>query len=170
MEENYRLWLLLHLFLDLLAENGNEDVSIWDYFVFGQALQILLAVFLKSFLLWRITHPLAFNPLIPTPPEMFWQLPSATISFTVIFAYVSLITSANWTTKNCQSKQDVDKVYIRQWTVDNIRTNTMVTLCSKTAQNMFMLSSAQYKKRARRGSVLQVTCGLPVQNEISSQL
>ena len=46
--------VLLHLFLDLLAKNGNKDVSIREYFGFSHVLHFLLAVFRNSFLLWEI--------------------------------------------------------------------------------------------------------------------
>ena len=36
--------------------------------------------------------------------------------------------------------------YIRQWTFNNARTNTMVTSCQKNARHVFMLASDQYKK------------------------
>ena len=38
------------------------------------------------------------------------------------------------------------KFYIRKLTVDNVRTNTMVTPCQKNARYVFMLSLYQYLK------------------------
>ena len=45
------LTVLFHIFLDLLTDNGNEYVLIWDYFGFSHALHLLRAVFRNSFLL-----------------------------------------------------------------------------------------------------------------------
>ena len=41
------------------------------------------------------------------------------------------------------------KIYIPQWTVDNIITNNMVTPCQKSARHVFIFSTDQYKKVAQ---------------------
>ena len=49
--------------------------------------------------------------------------------------------------KKTASRNNISiKFYIPQWTVENMRTNTMVTLYQKNAWHVFMLSSDQYNK------------------------
>ena len=45
------LTILLHIFLDLSSEIGNEDALIQDYFGFSYALHLLPEVFWNSFVL-----------------------------------------------------------------------------------------------------------------------
>ena len=50
------------------------------------------------------------------------------------------------------------KFYVRKWTVDNVRTNTMMTPCPKNGERLFILSSDQYKKsrKARFSTAVHV--------------
>ena len=51
------LWLLLHLFLNLLTDNENRDVPIQEYLEFSHALYLLPKVFQNSYLLRKIANP-----------------------------------------------------------------------------------------------------------------
>ena len=62
------------------------------------------------------------------------------------------------------------KFYITQWTVEDDRTKTMVTPFQKNARHFFMYSPDQYKKRAKRGSVMWGTCVIPDQKQIFTQM
>ena len=149
MEEQYPLWLLLHLFLNLSAENGYEDVPIWGYFGFSHALRLLSAVFRYSFPLWIISDPLSLQAA--NTDALFknrQQLPSAAISLAGFLRMRPWHHQQTEQQQNCQSEQDLMKFYIRKWLVDNVRTKTMVKPCQKNLRHVFMFSLYQYKKSA----------------------
>ena len=103
------------------------------------------------------------------PCENCRQLPSAAISY--------FLRTRPWhqqkteQQKNCLSEKDVDQVLYS--TMDGRRSQNKQhsdTVPPK-ARDVFLCSlQMNIKKRARRGSVLRDTCGLPDQNEISTQL
>ena len=75
------------------------------------------------------------------------QLPSAGISSAFFFAYASLTSLANWKTKKTASRNKMlIKFYIPQWTVDNVRTNNMVTPFQKKRATCIFFSTDEYKK------------------------
>ena len=43
------LTVILHIFLEYSAKNGNEDVPIWEYFVSSHALRLLPVFFENHF-------------------------------------------------------------------------------------------------------------------------
>ena len=128
-------------------------------FGFCHVIHLLPAVFRKSFLLQRISDLLALQAAHTDAPwKNYRQLPSAAI-LSVFFLSVhvpDIIIKLNNQKTASRNKMSIN-FYIPQWTVENTRTNTMVTPCQKNARHVFMFSSDQYKKCARRGSVLQAT-------------
>ena len=130
--KKYPLWLLLHLLFDLLAENGNKDAPIGDYFEFIHALHLLPVVFRDSFLLRIIAEPLAFQAAHTyNPSKNCRQMPSAATS-SEVFCVRIIDTIGNLINKKTASRKKMSiKFYIRQWTFVNVRTNRMVTLCQK---------------------------------------
>ena len=99
MEEQYPLWLLIHLFPDFSAKNGNEDVLIWEYFGFSHALHFLLAIFGIHLRCTEFSTLFPFEPLILTPPAKIVDncLP---LQFCPRFFPYALLTSlAIWKTK-----------------------------------------------------------------------
>ena len=95
----------------------------------------------------EIEEKVPLKPLILTPPAKIVNscLP---LGFHQQFFFVRVRDiicklknkkSASW------NKMSI-KLYIPQWTVDNVRTNNMVTLCQKSARHVFMLSTDQYIK------------------------
>ena len=92
---------------------------------------------------------LPFEPLILTPRGKIVDdcLP---LRFCRQFFFVhvpDIIGKMNSKKTASQNKISI-KFYIRQWTVENVRTNIMVTPCQKTTRHVFMFSSEQLKKSA----------------------
>ena len=105
-----------------------------------------------------------------TPCKNCRQLPSTGISL-AFFLYVSLTSSANWKTKNCQSEQDVDQVLYSKmggWQCENKQHGDTVP---EKARGMFLCPlQINIKKRARCGSVLWSACVLLKLELFSTQL
>ena len=131
MEEQYPLWLLLHLFLDFSAENGNKDVLSWDCFGFSHALHLLLG---------RISYPLYLQDAhTDAPCEDFRQWPYSGISLAVFLHTRSWHHQKSEKQKNASWNKISIKFYISKWTIENSRTNTMVTLCQKNVTCSYVL-------------------------------
>ena len=115
---------------------------------------------------------LPFKPLILTSPEKL-----STIFFRCNFVgsffcvrVPDIIRKPN-NKKTASRNNMLIKFYIPQWAVDNIRTKTIVKPCQKNPRGIFLCYfQINIKKAARRTSVLQATCGLPKENENSTQL
>ena len=166
MEEQYPLWLLLHPFLDFLAENVNKDVPIRDHSWFSRALHLLTTVFWKYVLLRIIAEHLALQaPFTDTPYKNCWQLPSA-----AIVSEFFLRTHPRHHQKNEQVKTaSRNKMFIKfiflsmdGWQCQNKdHANTV----PKNLWDMFSCYIwINIKKRAGLGSVLQDRCWLHEQN------
>ena len=137
MEEQYPLWLLLHLFLDLWAKNGNKDVPIRYYFRFSHAIHLLQAFFKSVFT--------AYNKQPSFPPSHSYCHPLRKL-LPIAFRWHfigSFLRTCSWhhrkseKLKNTSWNKMLINFYIRQWTVNNARTNTMVTPCQKNCTTRF---------------------------------
>ena len=140
-----------------------KDVPIWDYFGFSHALHFLPMVFRNSFSLRIITGPLALQAAhTDAHCKNYRQLPPAAISLAVFFAYTFLTSSKILKTKKtaCQNKMSI-MFYIRQWMVDNSRTNTMMTPYPKTVRRVLCSVQINVKWLTIRGALLKAKCGLP---------
>ena len=142
----------------IISDSATRSTSCWRFFNicfrFGESLTLL-----------------PFKPLILTPPAKIVdnRLPLQFFRKFFFLRIPDLIRKLNNNKTASRNKMSI-KFYIRQWVVKNVRTITMVKTCPKKVQHAFMFSLDQYKKRAWCGSVLQVTCGLPEKNQISSQV
>ena len=172
MKEQYPLWLILHLFLDFLAQNGNKDMPIREYFELCHAFHLLPTIFRNSFSLRRIADSISLQASHTDTP---WKIVDNCLPLWFRCHFFGarvpdIIIKLNNNKKVPVGTNFWIKFYIRKWTVDNVRINTMVTPCQKT-RDMFVFSiQINIKNHAMSGSVLQATCGLLRQNEISTQL
>ena len=152
MEEQYALWLLLHLFLNLMDENGNKTCrfrTISDSATHSTSCQKFFEI---HFHCGESPTLLPFKTLILTAPvkivnnclplQFCWQFS---------FAYMSLISSENWITKNHTSwKKTSIKFYFQIWAFDNVITNTMVTPCQNKRETWFYVLFISINKIAPR--------------------
>ena len=143
MEEQYPLWLLIQLFLNLSAENGNEDVPIWEYFGFSHALYLLRRFFGINLFCGESLTLFPFKPLILIHPAKIVNNCLPLRFRQKFFAYVRVpdIIGNLKNKKTASWNKMTIKFYIWQLTVQNSRANTMVTPCQNNARHVFMLSS-----------------------------
>ena len=160
MEEQYPLWLRLQLFLDLSAENGINDVPIWEYF------RILSCDPPPSGGFSEIVFVAEnLRPSCPSSRSYWRPLKKlSTIAFCCNFVGIFFKRTRPWhhhkteQPKNCQSEQDVDQfLYSAMDGRKYQNKHHGDTVPKKNARHVFMFSSDQYKKCTRRGSVLQAT-------------
>ena len=146
-------------------------MPIWDYFGSSYALHLLLAVFEINFCCRESPNSLPFKPLILTPLAKIadkWLL--------LQFCWQFVLRTRPWhhqqtEQKDCQLEQDVDQIlYLAMDGGQCQNKDHGDTAPKKRATCVYVLLRSIYKKRARRGSVLQTTCGLPEKNKISSKL
>ena len=114
---------------------------------------------------------LPFKPLIMTLPAKIVNNCLPLRFCRLFFASASLTTSANWATAKTASLNKMSIKFIFRNGQSTMSEQIPWWHRSKKTRDMFLCYiQINIKKRARRGSVLQATCGIPEKNETSTQL